>query len=59
MVSPPVTAGQLRRELMVACPALRPLGPFLHVAAGSEYAADDAPLALEAEIAVFPPVSGG
>ena len=40
-------------------PALQPLLPRLHVAINNDYAADSDPIPAGAEIACFPPVSGG
>lgn len=53
------TVGQLRAVLLAKCPALEPIGRSLLVAVGNDYARDDTLLADSAEIAVFPPVSGG
>jgi len=49
----------LKLRLAVECPALAPLVPHLLTAIGTEYAADDALLSTNSEIACFPPVSGG
>lgn len=51
--------GDLREVLGEAIPALRPLTKHLLFAAGTDYAADAAPVPEGAEIAAFPPVSGG
>jgi sulfur-carrier protein len=55
----PATVGGLRAALGHSYPALAPLLPRLHVAVNSEYAADGDPVPSGAEIACFPPVSGG
>jgi molybdopterin converting factor small subunit len=51
--------GALRSELGRACPALAPLLPTLWIAVNLDYAGDDAIIPAPAEIACFPPVSGG
>ena len=48
-----------RRTLAKAIPALEPLLPRLHVAINNDYAADSDRIPAGAEIACFPPVSGG
>lgn len=53
------TVADLRRELSEQYPELRPLVPNLLVAVGMNYVADSEPLQSGAEIACFPPVSGG
>lgn len=49
----------LRAALAADHPGLRPLVPNLHVAVNQEYATDDSPVPADAEVACFPPVSGG
>ena len=49
----------LRGALGERLPELRPILPSLLVAVGAEYATDQTPLDAGAEIACFPPVSGG
>jgi sulfur-carrier protein len=49
----------LRAALAERFPALRPLVPGLLVAIGTDYADDATAIDREAEIACFPPVSGG
>jgi molybdopterin converting factor small subunit len=49
----------LRAALTEQFPQLAPLAPNLLVALGTDYAGDNAELPATAEIAVFPPVSGG
>jgi sulfur-carrier protein len=51
--------GDLRRALADVAPALTPLLPRLHIAVNSDYAHDEDPLPPGAEVACFPPVSGG
>ncbi len=53
------SVGDLRRQLVDQWPALAPLGPYLLFAVDQQFADDDLPLAGKAEIACFPPVSGG
>jgi molybdopterin converting factor subunit 1 len=53
------TVGQLRSALVAHRPALARYGRALWIAVNNAYAADDAPLPPTAEIACFPPVSGG
>ena len=53
------TVAQLRSALLETSPALRPLAASLLVAIGSEYAAESAVIPPGAEVACFPPVSGG
>ena len=53
------TVADLRRALGESIPALGPLLPRLHVAIDNDYAADSDPIPQNAEIACFPPVSGG
>ena len=49
----------LREALSEQFPALRPLVPNLLVAIGTDYANDAAAINPGADIACFPPVSGG
>jgi molybdopterin converting factor small subunit len=49
----------IKQSLAVRFPQLAPLLPGLLVAIGNNYARDDAQLTSDAEIACFPPVSGG
>ncbi|MEX1096923.1 MAG: MoaD/ThiS family protein [Planctomycetales bacterium] len=51
--------GDVRAALGERYPALRPIGPNLLFAIDHEYAADSQPVPPAAEIACFPPVSGG
>jgi sulfur-carrier protein len=53
------TVGELKRELGRRCPELAPLSGRLLVAVGQAYARDGDSLPAGAEIACFPPVSGG
>jgi len=53
------TVAELRRALGEAIPTLLPLLPRLHIAINNQYAADGDAVPPEAEIACFPPVSGG
>ena len=58
-LGPGADVAALRRALAVSHPALAPLVPRLLIALDAQYAAEDAPLRADAEIACFPPVSGG
>ena len=49
----------LRAALGEHYPQLRPLLPSLHVALGNDYASDETVIDPNAQIACFPPVSGG
>lgn len=51
--------GDLRRELLTAAPALARYGRSLWIAVNGEYAADGDAIPAKAEVACFPPVSGG
>jgi molybdopterin converting factor small subunit len=54
------TLGDLRKALAHTCPPLQPIVGRLLLAIGHQYAADTTPLdGLAAEVACFPPVSGG
>lgn len=53
------TVADLRRALGEAIPALTPMLPRLHVAINNDYAADSDAIPAGAEVACFPPVSGG
>lgn len=53
------TVAQLKAALLENSPALRPLAASLLVAVGSEYASESAVISPGAEVACFPPVSGG
>lgn len=55
----PATIADLRRRLTDACPALRMWGPHLLFAVNCQYATDATPIDAGAELAAFPPVSGG
>jgi molybdopterin converting factor subunit 1 len=53
------TVGHLRDRLAFENPDLAPLLPHVLFAVGSQYVADDKPLADSMEVACIPPVSGG
>lgn len=53
------TVGMLRTALLEAHPDLRPLGPSLLFAIGTDYATDAHPLEADSPVSCFPPVSGG
>ena len=53
------TVADLKAALAERYPALRPLLPNLHVAIGTDYAENGARIPAGAEVACFPPVSGG
>lgn len=58
-VSESATIADLRRVLAEAYPALSSWCPHLLFAQECRYASDATPIAATAEIAAFPPVSGG
>ncbi len=58
-LSDSATVADLRQTLGAEVPTLQPLLPRLHVAINNNYAADADPVPADAEIACFPPVSGG
>jgi molybdopterin converting factor subunit 1 len=53
------TIRDLRSAVVVASPALARIVPYALWAVGAEYAADDALLSQQSEVALIPPVSGG
>jgi molybdopterin converting factor subunit 1 len=53
------TIRDLRSAVVVVSPALARIVPHALWAVGAEYAADDALLTEQSEIALIPPVSGG
>ncbi len=53
------TVEQLKTALATSRPALIPLLPRLHIAINSDYARDNDLIPAGAEVACFPPVSGG
>jgi molybdopterin converting factor small subunit len=53
------TVADLRAGLAARYPELLPLAPALLIAVDSRYAGDGEPLPPGAELAAFPPVSGG
>lgn len=57
--APETTLGDVRRQLLETYPALGPLGPQLLAAINSDYASDAQHVPPNAEVAFFPPVSGG
>jgi sulfur-carrier protein len=59
MLAEGATVADLRRALAQAIPSLDPLLSRLHVAINNNYAADSDQVPPGAEIACFPPVSGG
>ncbi len=58
-LSEPATVGQLKEQMHEQCPPLGSLLPQLLVAVGTDYATDETPLDETADVACFPPVSGG
>jgi molybdopterin converting factor subunit 1 len=58
-VGPEATVAALREALIASQPALTPIAGSLHVAVNGDYAADTVTIPPRAEIACFPPVSGG
>ena len=55
----PRTVSELRTTLIEACPQLATMAESLLVAVDHRYAEDSAAIPEGAEVAVFPPVSGG
>ncbi|MCA9042359.1 MAG: MoaD/ThiS family protein [Planctomycetaceae bacterium] len=55
----PVTVAEIRSCLVEKYPALAPLAPHLHFAAGTDYLSTESQIANGAELVCFPPVSGG
>ncbi|WP_339907293.1 MoaD/ThiS family protein [Symmachiella dynata] len=53
------TVATLREALAAQFPQLAPLSPNLLIAIGTDYASSETILSPEADIACFPPVSGG
>jgi molybdopterin converting factor small subunit len=53
------TVADLRTQLGEQVPALRPILASLLIAVGNDYAASTLRVAGRADLAVFPPVSGG
>jgi molybdopterin converting factor subunit 1 len=53
------TVADLRRQIVEMTPALGELLPRCAIAVEAEFAADDARLPPNAEVALIPPVSGG
>lgn len=53
------TVADLRMVLAERFPAMRPLVPRLLIAVGNDYADETAPIDPGADVACFPPVSGG
>jgi molybdopterin converting factor subunit 1 len=53
------TVRDLRRQLGLQCPRLSALIDRCAIAVNNEYADDATPLAVNAEVALVPPVSGG
>lgn len=53
------TIADLRRALIEQVPALQPLAATLFIALNNQYASDTDLIPDNAEIACFPPVSGG
>lgn len=53
------TVGDVRTALTAAYPALSPLTSSLLIAVGTDYAQDEQVVSENADVACFPPVSGG
>lgn len=53
------TVGDLRNEIVVACPALGRIAVHALWAVGTQYAGDDTRLDEKSDVAMIPPVSGG
>jgi molybdopterin converting factor small subunit len=55
----PATVADVRRQLATRCPALETWVAHLLFALNHHYVTDDSPVPPDAELAGFPPVSGG
>jgi molybdopterin converting factor small subunit len=55
----PATVADLRRALVHQAPELERIAPTLLIAIAGDYAPDSATIPPHAEVACFPPVSGG
>lgn len=55
----PATVADVRSQLITVVPALKPIANSLLIAVDESYASDDTPIPENADIACFPPVSGG
>ena len=53
------SVASFRTQLLDRYPSLAPLAGQLLIAVNARYATDEAPIPPDAEVAVFPPVSGG
>lgn len=53
------TVSDLRAALESQHPSLAPVIPSLHVAIGTDYAADTVAIDASSDVSCFPPVSGG
>jgi molybdopterin converting factor subunit 1 len=53
------TVGSLRQALVQSRPALKAIAGSLHIAVNGDYADDTLLIPAQAEVACFPPVSGG
>lgn len=58
-VPPPARVAELKQSLAERFPQVSPLMPKLLVAVGADYADDATALTPGADVACFPPVSGG
>lgn len=58
-IPPGLTVGGLRNLLVITYPRLEKVKSSMMAAINREYASDEHVVPLEAEIAFFPPVSGG
>ncbi len=56
---PETTVGELKEMLVKTYPKLSPARDSIMAAINREYAGDDQRIPLNAEMALFPPVSGG
>ncbi len=56
---PDTTVGELKEMLVKSHPRLSPARDSIMAAINREYAGDDQPIPPHAEVAFFPPVSGG
>lgn len=59
LCAPGVTVGDVRQQLLATYPALASVAPQLLAAINSDYATESQHVPPHAEVAFFPPVSGG
>jgi molybdopterin converting factor small subunit len=58
-IAPGATVASVRQAMVAACPQLREVLPHCLFSVDRQYAAEDAPVDGNSEVACIPPVSGG